>query len=302
MYNIETEYFLLNEPKLKPYLNHILENPGDPLYNGFIISCNEFAGSLALEDLKNDLKAKYPGREVLEYGEYQISSFIKSSPEELLKNFHKLHPSLLCVFIFDLELCTWNYKEQDKLALFLKSLIKNKIQVAVSTSFIYGHSCYQDSTIPSGEMWSFFKSAQEYILPHNRVIYKKDLTGCTLTLEQDKKRFKLLSRIIKTHSFGDLYAGILTNDSDLDFCATMQTEIGLSILGGFKPPSYIFPRAICPSCGKAKLIPYFCIASVLSGCHVIKFHCLNCKDRFATNQALDYYRVIRYYGTRPYYK
>lgn len=298
-----TNNFLLNSPELKHYLNHIVEHPGDALYNSFIISGDSFGGTLALEKLEKDLSAKYPSREILKYDGYRLIEFISKSSEELLKNFYKLHPNLLCVFVLNLELCNWQNKEQDKLALFLKTLIKQGIQVAVSTSFIYGHCSYRDSSEPTGEMWSFFKSSREYTLPFNRVIYTKDLTSCSLTLEQDKKRFKFLSHLIKSsYHFGELYRGVLSNDENTNFNSTMDVEVGLSWLGGFSVPCYIFPRAICPNCGKAKLIPYSCIASVLSGCHVIKFHCLNCKDRFATNQTLDYYKIMREYGTRPYYK
>jgi len=198
-----------------------------------------------------------------------------------------------------LDLARWTDEEQDKLALFLKTLTNHHIQVAVSCNV----GIYDDAHFPpmTPEMWSWYMSGYQYCLQYGLVTYRKDLT-CSLTLEQDRKRWGLLSRLSNSHRFGELYAGVLSKDDNLDFHENMRIELGLCWLGRFDPPAYIFPRAVCPTCRKEKMIPYSCIASVLSGGHVIKFHCLSCRERLATNNALDYFRMMRDYGTRNYYR
>lgn len=296
-----TNNFFLNAPELKSHLRHIVEHPGDPQYNSFIISQNVFGGTLALEWLRKELREKYPDCEFLYLQRYAISDFLRTKPNEMLTNYASLHPKLICVLLADLDAENLNENEQTKLALFLKSLTKRNIQVAASTS-IAPHLSYPDGTALTPELWSWFMSGREYILKYNILTYTKDLT-CSLTLDQDRKRFKLLSRLLrKSYHFGELYPGILTQDDDLDFNDLMRVKLGLCWLGTFKPPCWIFPRALCPNCGKIKLIPYSCIASVLSGGHVIKFYCLNCHERLATNDALDYFRVLRAYGTRRCYR
>jgi len=295
-----TNHFLLQDANLKPHLQHIIDYPADPLYNSFIMTGNLFGGTLALEQMRQAFIKKYPEREILQYQGNAIQQLIKSSPLELLLNFHQLHQNLLVILLADLELSRWTKEEQNKLALFLKSLTKNHIQVAVSTSIIANQG-YSNSSSITPELWSWFMSGREYTVQSKHLIYTKDLT-CALTLEQDEKRFKFLSRWRKSYHFGELYPGILTQDNNLEFNPLMDMRLGLCWFGNFDPPCYIFPRAICPNCGKVKLIPYSCIASMLSGGHVIKFHCLNCHERLATNDALDYYQVLRTYGTRPYYR
>lgn len=294
-----TNNFFLNAPELKKHLAHIVSNPAEPQHNSFILTGDLIGGTLALEEFKHELKQKHPLREVLHYDGYQIRDFIQKTPLEMLKNFHCLHISLLAVILTRLNLERWTNEEQDKLAVFLKTLTRQHIQVVASCNI----GLYNDSHLPAvtPEMWSWYMSGYQYCLKYGLVSYRKDLT-CSLTLEQDRKRWGLLSRLSKTHSFGELYAGILTQDDKLDFNSDMKVELGLLWLGSFEPPAYIFPRAVCPTCGKGKMIPYACIASVLSGCHTIKFHCLNCHERLATNNALDYYHLMRDYGTRPYYR
>ena len=293
-----THHFFLNDPNLKNHLQHILEHPADAPYNSFIISGNLFGGTLALEQFRQKLKAKYPNQEILNLQGHGIISFIRSNPLEFLLSFHKLHPNLICALFCDLELSGWTKEDQNKFALFCKGLTKSGVQVLASADIGLYNSVLPPIT---PEIWSWYMSAREYTLKPNFITYTKDLT-CSLTLEQDKKRFKLFSRLFKSHHFGQLYPGILSQEKHLLFDGHMQTRLGLCWLGEFRSPCYIFPRALCPTCGKVKLIPYSCIASVLSGGHVIKFFCLNCRERLATNDALDYYRVLRFYGTKPYYR
>ena len=227
-------------------------------------------------------------------GHHSISEFLQKTPEIMLENFHSLHPDLLGVVVTDLEEDRLSPAEQDKLALLLKTLVKQQIQVAVSSGI------WPQTGKLSPELWSCYRSGLEFTLPYRRVIYTQDLT-CSLTLSQDRKRLKWIPRLFQ-HHFGMLYPGILCGDDGLDFSDTMNVELGLCWMGKFTPPTYIFPRAVCPTCGKVKLTVYSCIASVLSGAHVIKFHCLNCGERVATNNASAYLRMMRTYGTRAAYR
>lgn len=295
-----TANFRLNDPQLMKHLHHIEEYPADPLYNSFIINGNEFGAALALAQTRRNLRQKYPQREILFYTGPEFQQFIRQTPIELLQNFLQLHPHLLAVIVEWLEVDKLTTSQQDTLGVFLKHLTAHHIQVIASTPIIaarYGIN----STPISREMWSWFMSAREYVLPNGCVQYIHDLT-CSLSLEQDKKRFKWLTRLRKSFHFGELYPGILSQDEKLHFHKNMNMELGLCWFGKFAPPANIFPRAVCPTCGKVQLIPYSCIASMLSGGHVIKFYCLHCGERFAINQALDYFRVLRTYGTHVHYR
>lgn len=283
-----TNNFFLNAPELKKHLSYINENLADPQYNSFIITGDSIGGAFALEQFVRDLKQKHPLREILVFNTHSIYDFIKKTPIEMLTNFYRLHISLATVILTELDVEGWTKEEQDKLAVFLKTLTKHYVQVVAA--FNTGASL-------TPEMWSWYMSGYQYHLNYGLVSYKKDLT-CSLTLAQDRKRWHWLSRIRQTYHFGELYPGILMQDDEMVFNGFMLMELGLCWLGKFTPPGYIFPRAVCPTCGKIKLLPYSCIASALSGGHVIKFHCLNCHERIATNNAIDYYRILRTYGTR----
>ena len=296
-----TTNFSLNAADLEPLLYHLAEHPADPLYNSFIILGDSLGGSLVLERLRRHLIQKYPRKEILFYkgNDFEFCSFIKSSPIELLKHFYQLHPNLLCVLVADLGVDNITPLEQDKLALFLKTLTKHGVQVAVSTSLIAGRS-YTDASTLTGEMWSWFMSGREYTLQPWQTTYTRDFTNA-LTLEQDKKRFKLFSRLETKLFPWTLYPGILSEEDFSAFYQTVSTDVEISGLETFTPPYYIFPRAICPSCGKTEMIPYSCRGSIRSGGHVIKFHCRSCKERIAANNIPDYFQIICRYGTRSYY-
>ena len=72
-------------------------------------------------------------------------------------------------------------------------------------------------------------------------------------------------------------------------------QVGIIWLGAYKLKSSLFQKVKCPICNQETLVPYSCVASVLSGAHIIKFHCLNCKEHIATNKMSSYYHTIRDY-------
>ena len=84
-------------------------------------------------------------------------------------------------------------------------------------------------------------------------------------------------------------------EKDMEFKESMPMEIGIVWLCSGYVDSAVFPKYKCPYCGKETLVPYYCVGSVLSGAHVIKFHCLNCRERVAFNDILDYFHLIRNY-------
>ena len=294
-----TSNFVVHEPDLNSCLQHIIEHPADPQYNSFIINGDEVTGGLILAQLYHDLSEKYLERKILYLQKDAILDFIRARPHEMLMSYHRLHPNLFCVLIAELELKSLNKTEQDKLALFLKSLMKQHIQVVVSTSLV-AERAYANASAITPEFWSWYMSSRDYAITSCKAVYTKDLSAA-LTLEQDKKRFKLISLFRKTYHFGELYSGILAEDErkNLD---RYSIHLGICWLGSYEPPQTAFPKAICPRCKKTALRPYSCIASPLSGRHVIKFHCLNCNELIATNDALDYYQLLRTYGTRARYR
>lgn len=293
-----TSNFVVNDPDLMRCLQHIIAHPADPLYNSFILNGDEISGGLILAQLYHNLSEKYPEREILYLQEYDILEFIRARPHELLMSYHRLHPNLFCVLLAGVELTSLNKTEQDKLALFLKYLTKQNIQVVVSTSLVTERSFSDCSTI-TPEVWSWYMSGRDYETSRCKTIYTKDLSAA-LTIEQDKKRLKLFSLFRKSYHFGELYPGILEKDGkNID---RYSIQLGICWLGSYEPPQDKFPKAICPRCQKTALRPYSCIASPLSGRHVIKFYCYNCRERIATNNALDYYQLLRTYGTRKRYR
>ena len=98
-----------------------------------------------------------------------------------------------------------------------------------------------------------------------------------------------------SYNVGELYPHIFSSDDELEFKDGMPLDVAIIWLGTFEINSSIFPKMKCPICGKTELIPYFCGASILSGCHVIKFYCLNCNEKIAFNRVSDYYHEIRNY-------
>lgn len=278
-------------PELEAAIKHVVEEPADPLYNSLIFTGSGVTGGLLIEQLRKDFAAAHPLRETLYYTATELADFIKKSPTELLQNFYKLHISLIAVFIEHLQADDLSAEDQDKLALFLKSLTAHHIQVIVFTQSVFEQ--YGSNSDPvTRELWSWFMSGRNYPLPYENVFYNKDLSGA-LTRTQDEKRWKGLSRLKKSHAFGELYPGILSNEPERNFSKNMKMELGILWIGTFEPYSNRFPSAKCPVCGKHTLTPYSCIASPLSGGHVIKFYCYNCKECIATNDALDYFRMLR---------
>lgn len=84
-----------------------------------------------------------------------------------------------------------------------------------------------------------------------------------------------------SYNVGELYPHIFLSDDEIEFKEGMALDVAIIWLGTFEINSSIFPKMKCPICGKTELIPYFCGASILSGCHVIKFYCLDCHEKIA---------------------
>ena len=117
----------------------------------------------------------------------------------------------------------------------------------------------------------------------------------TKTEAQKHYVLKSISKTIKKRSLGTLYYDMFKNEADREFKESMPVEIGIIWLCSGYVDSAEFPKYKCPCCGKEMLVPYYCVGSMLSGAHVIKFHCLNCKERIAFNNILDYFHIIRNY-------
>ncbi len=274
---MKTLNFQLKDTALDQHFKHIIENPGNPLYNSFIIHGDTFAGTLALLQLKENLESKYPDKEVLYYTSSRLNDFIKSIPKLLIENYHKLHPNLIGVLVEELSVRGLDKKAQDNLALFLKKLVSRNIQVVVSTNIVpykYGIN----TTFLTGEMYSWYLSGREYMLK-GKAIYTKDLSKAR-TLEQDKKDKP--DSLGKTHRIGQIYPGILIQNPPHNI----------------DPKMNLMPKAKCPACGKTELMPYNFVRSMISGNHIVWFYCKNCKERLATNQVSDYFAAVNHY----YYK
>ena len=81
----------------------------------------------------------------------------------------------------------------------------------------------------------------------------------------------------KSYQVGELYPEIFSHDENIIFDEKTKLNVALIYVGAFELENNLFTKIKCPICNKEDLIPYFCGASILSGAHVIKFHCLNCK-------------------------
>lgn len=98
----------------------------------------------------------------------------------------------------------------------------------------------------------------------------------------------------KVHNVGEFYPEIFDEDEGVEFYEDMEFEAGVFELKSFRLKSNCFPKIKCPVCGKEESIVYSCVASMLSGVHTLKFHCLNCHESFVTRD-IDFYHLIRDY-------
>ena len=107
-------------------------------------------------------------------------------------------------------------------------------------------------------------------------------------------RLKLTNPAKIFYHVGELFPRLFNEDESRKFYDGMPLEVKIIYIGEFTLESSFFSKIKCPLCGKEEaLIPYFCGASVLSGCHVIKFHCLECKELIADNNNSEYFHKIR---------
>lgn len=100
------------------------------------------------------------------------------------------------------------------------------------------------------------------------------------------------SKPTRTRYIGQLYPEIFNCDGGIRFKKNMPLDIIIAWRGKYTLNSNALPRETCPVCGTKSLIPYSLRASMLSGCHVIKFYCLKCHDRYASNAMSAYYQQI----------
>ncbi len=118
----------------------------------------------------------------------------------------------------------------------------------------------------------------------------------TILTKSEAQQLKRSVNPKKKHNVGELYPQMFDSFSECDFGKEIPLECAIIWLGSFRLDSSLFPKIKCPVCGKEEvLVPYFCGASILSGCHVIQFYCTNCKEQIATNNNSDYYHKIRDY-------
>jgi len=290
---IENEYqcIKINHPELEQQFQHILEHPGDPLYNSLIIRGDIFAASCAFKNLAQALKAKYPGKEILYHDKNSFANFIQKSEQLYLNNFCKIHPNLLCFIVENLTVGNFSKQGQDKLALFLKNLIKQNVQVLISTR-VFVERYGRNSLDITPEMYSLFRSGRENYLEYGFTYFNNHLKGF-ITLAEDKKRCELTKRRETNHSFGNLYLGILAEEKPPVYNENMKVSIGFYPYAGGSLHAYKFPKVICPTCGKHTMMPYNCVGSLFSGGFFIKFACLNCKELAATNGLMEYRDIIK---------
>jgi len=98
------------------------------------------------------------------------------------------------------------------------------------------------------------------------------------------------------HNVGEIYPQIFTHDKGLKFSKNMQLDANIIWLGSYLLENSLFPKIKCPLCGKEDvLIPYKVVGSILSGCHTIQFYCVNCQEKFVTNNYIEYFRLIYKY-------
>ena len=118
-----------------------------------------------------------------------------------------------------------------------------------------------------------------------------------LTKTEAEKHYVLkgMSKVVKSRSLGTLYYDMFEHEKGREFKESMPMEVGIVWLWSGTLNSALFSKYKCPCCGKETLVPYYCVGSILSGGHVIKFYCLNCKERIAFNNISDYFHLIRDY-------
>ncbi|MBQ9246444.1 hypothetical protein IJ182_09280 [bacterium] len=97
----------------------------------------------------------------------------------------------------------------------------------------------------------------------------------------------------KTRQVGEIYPEIFDTDKGLTFSIDMKMDIAIIWLGAYETENCFFKKGKCPVCGEETLIPYFCGGSILSGCHIIKFYCTKCEEKFVTNSNIEYFREIK---------
>jgi len=98
------------------------------------------------------------------------------------------------------------------------------------------------------------------------------------------------------HYVGEIFPEIFSGTKASELNEKMPLDAAIIWLGAFRFKNGLFPKEICPACGKETLIPYKCGGSILSGAHTIQFYCTNCYEQFVTNDHIEYFRKIYRYA------
>lgn len=286
--------FSLQDYPLCKQLEHLVYHPADPLYNGFILTGDSIGRKVALRRLQAALAERYPAREVLYYTAAQLTAFIQSSPAVFLQRFYQLHPDLLCVLAEDVSVADLNACGQDKLALFFKSLIRHRIQVAVSTEI---SARMGDKYAPylTGELWSWFNSGKDYRLPHGKILSLERVDALSLT--EDAKQCQLFSFFrARKYPPAGLPKGVLCREPARSYSRSMNAKISLIGRGVFYESCQLFPRAVCPVCRAAEMVLYECSTACRPARYCLKFWCPCCQERFATAHMPGYFSEVQKYA------
>lgn len=115
--------------------------------------------------------------------------------------------------------------------------------------------------------------------------------GCLSRSEANKKLAKA-KQATKTRHIGELYPETFRTDVDANFHRNGVIDVVIVYLGSGKINRNSVAKVECPNCKKPTLTPYSVRGSWLSGSHVIKFYCSKCKENFAFNNMLGYFRAI----------
>lgn len=115
--------------------------------------------------------------------------------------------------------------------------------------------------------------------------------GCLSKSDANNKLAKA-KQPTKTRHIGELYPEVFRTDVDANCHGNDVIDVAIVYLGEGKINRYSVPRVECPNCKRQTLTPYSARGSWLSGSHVIKFYCSKCKESFAFNNMLGYFRMI----------
>ncbi len=134
---------------------------------------------------------------------------------------------------------------------------------------------------------------------NERYINKNWKSGYITKTEADKHH-KLIA--LETHPLGFRRIGFLYHDIFSYDEKYFNSGLVYIIAGCSFAPSITgiistkkIPKKVCPCCSYQTLTPYYCLVYTLTGSHIIKFYCENCKEKIAFNNIYDYYKLLKKY-------